>query len=57
MLRLLVLGILFTTLGVGFQKGWIEIHWDLVQADLGLPLRFDGGLDPFRSYSKPTQER
>ena len=51
-----MLGILLTTFGVGIQKGWVEFHWDRVEADLGLPLRFDGQ-DPFRAYSKPTQER
>lgn len=57
MVRLLLLAIVFTSFGLGLQKGWIEIHWDRVQADLGLPLRVNDGVDPFRSYSKPTQER
>lgn len=57
MLRLLLLGIVLTTLGVGIQKGWIEIHWDRVQSDLNIPAHRDDGIDPFRSYSKPRQER
>jgi len=57
MLRLLLLGILISGFGFGLQQGWIEIHWDRVQSDLGLPLRFGEGQDPFRSYSRSRQER
>ncbi|MEB3183930.1 MAG: 4-hydroxythreonine-4-phosphate dehydrogenase [Cyanobacteriota bacterium] len=57
MLRLLLLGILVSGFGFGLQHGWIEIHWDRVQSDLGLPLRFGDGKDPLPSYSRSRQER
>ena len=58
MLRLLLLAILLTGLGVGLRRGWVEVHWQRLQSDLVLPFleRIDGR-DPFRSYSKPRQER
>jgi hypothetical protein len=46
MLRLLLLGILLSALVVGVQRGWIEIHWDRIEPDLGLPTRFGGSRDP-----------
>ncbi|MFM7268829.1 MAG: hypothetical protein ACKOZT_09615 [Cyanobium sp.] len=55
MLRLLLLGILLITLGYGLQRGWVEMHWDRMESDLGLPLRFGDVRDLFRSYSKPKQ--
>jgi hypothetical protein len=57
MLRVLLLGMFITALGLGLQKGWIEIHWDRLQGDLGVPTHPFEGADPFRSYSKPRQAR
>ena len=57
MVRVLLVGILAITLGLGLQKGWLEIHWDRVEQDLGLPSQPFQGPDPFRSYSKPRQAR
>ena len=56
MLRLLLLGIVLTTLGVGIRKGWIEIHWERVRSDLGVPARVDDKFILFRSYSKPSSK-
>jgi hypothetical protein len=57
MVRLLLLGLLLITFGYGLQRGWVELHWDRVESDLGLPLRNGDGRDLFRSYSKPKQAR
>jgi hypothetical protein len=57
MFRVLLFGILAITLGLGLQKGLIEIHWDRVEQELGLPTQPIQGPDPFRSYSKPKQAR
>jgi hypothetical protein len=57
MLRVLLFGMFITALGLGLQKGWIEIHWDRLQGDLGVPTHLFEGADPFRSYSKPRQAR
>ena len=46
MLRLLLLGILLSGLTVGLQRGWLDIHWDRIEADLNLPSRFGGAPDP-----------
>ncbi len=57
MVRLLLLGLLLITFGYGLQHGWVELHWDRVESDLGLPLGNGDGHDLFRSYSKPKQAR
>jgi hypothetical protein len=43
MLRWLVLGGLVLGLGTGFSKGWIEMRWGRMLADLGLPYVADPG--------------
>jgi hypothetical protein len=43
MLRWLVLGGLVLGLGTGFSKGWIEMRWGRLLADLGLPYVADPG--------------
>ena len=43
MLRWLLLGGLLLGLGTGLSKGWIELRWGRLLADLGLPYVVDPG--------------
>ena len=43
MLRWLLLGGLLLGLGTGLSKGWIELRWGRLFADLGLPYVVDPG--------------
>jgi hypothetical protein len=55
MLRLLFFGLIVTGLGLGLQRGWIQLNWDLFYRDLGIRLDRSGQPDLLRSYPKPRQ--
>jgi hypothetical protein len=55
MLRFLFFGLIVTGLGLGLQRGWIQLNWDLFYRDLGIRLDRSGQPDLLRSYPKPRQ--
>jgi hypothetical protein len=55
MLRLLFLGLIVMGVGLGLQRGWIQLNWDQFYRDLGIRLDRFGQPDLLRSYPKPRQ--
>ena len=37
MLRWLLLGLLIYGLGAGIQRGWVDVHWNRMFYELGMP--------------------
>ncbi|MEB3201058.1 MAG: 4-hydroxythreonine-4-phosphate dehydrogenase [Synechococcaceae cyanobacterium] len=50
MVRWLLVGLLVLGLGVGLRNGWLEVHWDRMNKDLGVP--FLNKQDPLQELSK-----
>jgi hypothetical protein len=55
MLRLLFLGLIVTGVGLGLQRGWIQLNWDQFYRDLGIRLSPSGQPDLLHFYLKPKQ--
>jgi hypothetical protein len=55
MLRLLLLGLIVTGVGVGLQHGWIQVNWDLFYRDLGIRTDHSGQPDLLSPSSNPRQ--
>jgi hypothetical protein len=55
MLRLLLLGLIVMGMGLGLQRGWIQLNWDQFYRDLGIRLDPSGQPDLLHSVRKPKQ--
>lgn len=55
MLRLLMLGVLVLFVAMGLRGGWIEIHWDRMATELGLP--FLAQPAPQNLFDSPKKSR
>jgi hypothetical protein len=55
MLRLLFLGLIVTGVGIGLQRGWIQLNWDQFYRDLGIRLSPSAQPDLLHFYLKPKQ--
>jgi hypothetical protein len=55
MLRLLFLGLIVTGVGLGLQRGWIQLNWDQFYRDLGVRVDPSGQPDLLHFYLKSKQ--
>ena len=52
-LRWFMLALVLFGLGMGFNRGWLQLRWGLMMRDIGFPFVCDPD-DPTRCYPKGT---